>query len=263
MKLRSNRHIPSSDVKRMLRFLHGMYEIRTVERFGDSIVSHLEEFMPNTKVCYEEKRNTDTGFLRQCDNYKLSGPTVLKLYELVRAFYGQKPIVRYLRSGGKQRVIRNSDIVRRSELERTDIYQHVLHPLEIPNQLYVLPVIPGLHMRFFLSRDRDFDDEAVEIFRLLTDHVALAYRNAQIYSGLQNIRLMAEEKLARMGLTPREAETLHWIHEGKRNSEVAIILKISERTVEKHVESILRKLKVETRTSAAIQAGAFLRSSNS
>lgn len=40
------------------------------------------------------------------------------------------------------------------------------------------------------------------------------------------------------------------ITEGKRNSEIGIILAISERTVEKHVGSILYKLGVETRTAA-------------
>jgi DNA-binding NarL/FixJ family response regulator len=148
-------------------------------------------------------------------------------------------------------------------LRRTDIYHHVLHPLEIPNQLYVLPSIPGLHLRFFLSRDRDFDDDTVEIFRLLADHTALAYQHARNYTWLQNIQPTDEEKLARLGLTPREEEVLHWIHEGKRNGEIAIILKLSKRTVEKHVERILRKLNAETRTSAAIQAGAFLRPPNS
>jgi DNA-binding CsgD family transcriptional regulator len=53
------------------------------------------------------------------------------------------------------------------------------------------------------------------------------------------------------GLTRRETEVLDWIGEGKRNSEIAIILGVSPRTVGKHVEHVLEKLGVETRTSAA------------
>ena len=53
------------------------------------------------------------------------------------------------------------------------------------------------------------------------------------------------------GITPRENEILHWIREGKRNSEIALILGISPRTVGKHVEHVLEKLGVETRTAAA------------
>src|SRR5690606_35225220 len=51
-------------------------------------------------------------------------------------------------------------------------------------------------------------------------------------------------------LTRREEEILQWIVEGKRNSEIATILGIAVRTVGKHVEHILEKLGVETRTAA-------------
>ncbi len=54
----------------------------------------------------------------------------------------------------------------------------------------------------------------------------------------------------KFGLTPREAEVLHWMAEGKRNSEIAIILGISERTVGKHRDHLFTKLGVETRTAA-------------
>jgi DNA-binding CsgD family transcriptional regulator len=51
-------------------------------------------------------------------------------------------------------------------------------------------------------------------------------------------------------LTPREREILHWVAEGKRDSEIAAILNLSVRTVEQHVRACLRKLNVETRTAA-------------
>ena len=51
-------------------------------------------------------------------------------------------------------------------------------------------------------------------------------------------------------LSPREAEVLVWIADGKRDREIATILGISFRTVEKHVQNILKELKVETRTAA-------------
>ena len=52
-------------------------------------------------------------------------------------------------------------------------------------------------------------------------------------------------------LTPREKETLRWVASGKRNREIGLILGISARTVQKHVQSILNKLNVETRGAAA------------
>jgi len=53
------------------------------------------------------------------------------------------------------------------------------------------------------------------------------------------------------GLTRREAEVLSWIARGKSNRDIAAILSLSPRTVDKHVEIILTKLKVENRTAAA------------
>jgi DNA-binding CsgD family transcriptional regulator len=52
------------------------------------------------------------------------------------------------------------------------------------------------------------------------------------------------------GLTGRETEILFWVSEAKTNPEIATILKTSPRTVQKHVERILAKLKVENRLSA-------------
>jgi DNA-binding CsgD family transcriptional regulator len=57
--------------------------------------------------------------------------------------------------------------------------------------------------------------------------------------------------LQTLGLTKREAEVLFWVSQGKRNSEIAEILGARSRTIGKHVEKILGKLCVETRTAAA------------
>lgn len=54
----------------------------------------------------------------------------------------------------------------------------------------------------------------------------------------------------RLGLTEREAEVLHWVVEGKSNSETAIILNISVRTVDKHLQNVFHKLGVENRGAA-------------
>jgi len=54
-----------------------------------------------------------------------------------------------------------------------------------------------------------------------------------------------------LGLSKRETEVLSWVVQGKRDSEIGVILEISSRTVEKHVGRILHKLGVENRTTAA------------
>lgn len=55
-------------------------------------------------------------------------------------------------------------------------------------------------------------------------------------------------------LTQRELEVLRQVAEGKTNQRIALELHISEKTIEKYLESILRKLGVNTRVEAAVYA---------
>jgi non-specific serine/threonine protein kinase len=57
-----------------------------------------------------------------------------------------------------------------------------------------------------------------------------------------------------IGLTPRELEVLHLICAGLSNREISERLFISERTAQTHVQHILDKLGVSTRTAAAMRA---------
>lgn len=55
-------------------------------------------------------------------------------------------------------------------------------------------------------------------------------------------------------LTPREREIMTWVARGKSSTDIAVLLGLSDRTVDFHVENVIRKLGVATRTQAAIQA---------
>jgi DNA-binding NarL/FixJ family response regulator len=55
----------------------------------------------------------------------------------------------------------------------------------------------------------------------------------------------------RLGLTAREAEVLLWVGHGKGTRDIADILGLSPRTVQKHLETIYTKLGVENRAAAA------------
>ncbi len=59
------------------------------------------------------------------------------------------------------------------------------------------------------------------------------------------------EFTSELGLTTREGEVLSWLSKGKTNRDIAQILGLSPRTVDKHLEQIYAKLGVENRTAAA------------
>jgi DNA-binding CsgD family transcriptional regulator len=77
----------------------------------------------------------------------------------------------------------------------------------------------------------------------------------------QQLLVLAEHTLAdspaplrALGLSERESEVLHWILQGKNTPEIAVILGLSPRTVDKHFQHIYEKLGVETRTAAMLRA---------
>jgi DNA-binding CsgD family transcriptional regulator len=70
---------------------------------------------------------------------------------------------------------------------------------------------------------------------------------------------MPAEFSSELGLTTRKGEVLSWLSKGKTNRDIAQILGLSPRTVDKHLEQIYAKLGVENRTAAAAIATAASR----
>lgn len=60
--------------------------------------------------------------------------------------------------------------------------------------------------------------------------------------------------LEALGLTPREAEVLLWVAQGKSNADIATILSCAENTVKVHVARIFEKQGIENRNAATVQA---------
>ncbi|CAN5804179.1 N/A [soil metagenome] len=67
-------------------------------------------------------------------------------------------------------------------------------------------------------------------------------------------RFDAATPLEKLGISPREAEVLLWMAQGKSNGDIALICGISLGTVKKHANHIFEKLGVEGRTSATLRA---------
>jgi DNA-binding NarL/FixJ family response regulator len=58
----------------------------------------------------------------------------------------------------------------------------------------------------------------------------------------------------KLGLTPKQAEVLFWVAQGKTNAEIGLILECSPATVKKHLEHVFEKMGAENRSAAAFQA---------
>ena len=77
----------------------------------------------------------------------------------------------------------------------------------------------------------------------------LAARCRQLLNGLRPSRW------ARLGITDRQADVLRLVATGISNKEIAARLHLSPRTVEKHVENLLRITAAQSRTQLVAIAG--------
>jgi len=99
-----------------------------------------------------------------------------------------------------------------------------------------------------------FNERDRERARLLQPHLAYLYRQARRSAPVA----WRSQIPVNSALTPRELEVMHWVACGKTDVDIGGLLAISPRTVQKHLEHIYTKLGVETRTAAAMRAGAGL-----
>jgi DNA-binding NarL/FixJ family response regulator len=96
----------------------------------------------------------------------------------------------------------------------------------------------------------DYLVKPVEPEQLLSA-VRARLRRAELAHASRPSAPASPEQLVPLGLTPREAEVLFWVAQGKTNPEIATITGVQLTTIKKHLESIYAKLGVENRTSAA------------
>lgn len=104
----------------------------------------------------------------------------------------------------------------------------------------------------YLSKPASAEDVLAAI------HTRLQRRKQNEQATLANVDLKPDftsaKPLEALGLTPREAEVLLWIAQGKSNGDIATILGCAENTVKVHTARIFEKLGIENRNAAAMKA---------
>jgi len=96
----------------------------------------------------------------------------------------------------------------------------------------------------FAGRDVPSSELNREIVAVVTPH---------LYQAVE--RIICKERLDKVpALSAREKEVLKWVAFGKTGWETSVIMNISERTVKFHMNNIMKKLNVATRTHAVAVA---------
>lgn len=170
----------------------------------------------------------------------------------------------YRRLTGSGNALALSDFVSRAGMDRLAIHREYYHPLRLEDDLNI-NVQRGnvITCAAVLRRRRGFRQEERELMNALRPHFKQAWANAATLAELSRTAAAVEISPpqwspapleARFGLTPREAEVLLWVAQGKTNPETATILGIRPYTVRTHLERIFMKLGVETRQAAGLRA---------
>ena len=153
--------------------------------------------------------------------------------------FHEHPLVRYHAYEGGPNTQRISDSLPLEQFRRSALYNDYYRRIRIDHAM-ALPIYvrDGLLVSFVLNRTRrDFTDRERALLDLMRPHLAKIFRKVDSFGGL----------------TAREAEVLRWVAAGKSDAQIGAILRISARTVQKHLQNVYDKLGVESRTAAAMR----------
>lgn len=112
--------------------------------------------------------------------------------------------------------------------------------------------LPDLRIGMGLGAD-DYLPKPVARLDLLTAVRTRLQRHAQQRQAFAP-NFSDHKPLEQLGLSPREAEILLWMAQGKSNGDIAVICGISLGTTKKHALHIFDKLGVESRSAATLRA---------
>lgn len=163
------------------------------------------------------------------------------------------PAYRVALKMGSGWAIRTTDLVPYETFQECNLYKYFFVPLGVDYDIAANCLCSETeHISLIAWRSKEnFSDEEVQSLKVFASEVGKAFEAAMKATAQRIDQVTARASLEDYGLTPREREVLFWIAEGKTNSEIAIVLGLSSHTVHKHVDHILLKLGVETRTAAA------------
>jgi DNA-binding CsgD family transcriptional regulator len=191
---------------------------------------------------------------------------------LIGRYFHQSPFANFF-STQDEAWKRVRDFMRAEDFYKLDLHRIALKPLGVNYQLggFLTFIDGAAHIITLHRTHRGFSEREREIVNVLHPHLVSSYINAIVFSRARDtvshlaLRKSARSMIARRQfrqmpqLTKRQNEVLRWMIEGKRNTEIARILSISPRTIEKHVAQILVGLKAENRAMAVLTTMEFRR----
>jgi len=245
-------------VRKLMLAVERIHSVTEPGSFGPEVFAAIAELLPEAFVSFEQldRRNGEVSSVRS-EEERMTADIERRVIELLP----EHPAMNRVLAGSKG-AIRVTDCISQREFRDSAYYSDVMVPLGLNYQTVVPVDIPHQIAGLTVNRDKNFSDRETTFLALLAPHVALACTNLQRRATLQKklagLPFPDSEAFEAIGLTPRESEIMHWMMQGRRDSEIVTILgekrKVSIRTINNHVRNILFKMNAETRTGACINA---------
>jgi DNA-binding CsgD family transcriptional regulator len=253
---------------RLLDLIGEVHDSLRIEEFRPMLLDALAQAVPADWISLN-----DIGPDPESTAVLIKPPFEPSAHELFARLAHENPLISRFQRTLDGRAYRFSDVVSADELHALALYREFYGPLGLEYQIaFTLPHQPTRLLGVALSRrERDFSDSERDLLNRARPFLIQAYRNAIEHSEL--VRTLAASRstpqrlpdpsslsdaLIVRGLTPRQAEIVHWIATGHSNLSVARALGISERTVQKHLQRCYRTLGVTTRSEAASLAWSLI-----
>lgn len=253
-------HLTRNDYAAALRLLARLEgESDNLECFARASVAAVSEFVASEHATLSVSDLVTVH--RQVAGLRLGADNIACLDQHIF----EHPQVLHLGLGGGRATHPMSDALSRHDFLHTALYAAYCRHSGLEYAVAVPLFMDGRTLVSIVLNRRgvDFSARDCERLELLRPHLAFLYRQAcaaaaplSVASGASKTvppaPLQADPLPA--DLTPRECEVIRWLSCGKTDAEIAALLAISPRTVQKHLEHIYVKLGVETRTAAVMRS---------
>jgi DNA-binding CsgD family transcriptional regulator len=242
--------LSSSDLGALNQAILEIYSHDDADAFHGALPEIIRGVIPSDYFrVIECKLDTVTGALRQLW-YLESDPRLGSGQEQqFRRWAPHHPFIRAAMPTGSLDPVKLTDFCTTRQFRSTPIFSAMYRPFDIGPLMGTSVTVGSKQIMLTVARSlsgHDFSERDRLVLALLRPHIARA--RCQVV-GLRESGVV-QRGIAR--LTIREAEVARWLSRGKSNPEIAAILEMRLRTVEKHVERILAKLGVENRTAATL-----------
>jgi len=220
-----------------------------LEPMSIDLLGLLKDLVPcdSLSLSGEDTQRDECFAAQEIPELSLSPAQAVVFGDAYMRHYWDSPCSYPDRTGDIVSVTRNSDLMPDLEYRQTGMYVEVDHPLGCEHELRVC--LDGgaprrtVRLLFVRGRSSEFSPRDVAVLTLLRPHLQRAFDTAE------------QQRRGGLPLTPRQHEVLELVSAGLTNRQIARRLTVSEGTVGKHVENILARLGVDSRTAAATRFG--------